>query len=290
MPELRELQRRLESIQGLEEVVNAMRNLAAVYVRRAEATLRAIRPYAEVVNTALSLVLDRVDLTRIEPAEDAPSLAVLFASDQGLAGPFNERIVSAAVEFRDRHNGPLDFAVVGLRGGSLLQLHAVSPILVERAPTSLEGIKARVPELAARIFDTYHERGAQRVFFIFNAYESMGHFSQSVWRVVPPSRAELGEAAEQQFTYEPILTAPPAELFGHMVEEYFFIALYRALLESHASENGARLTSMTAAASNVEKRLEEIRRDFQSVRQESITSELLDVVSGAEALRDDGDF
>jgi F-type H+-transporting ATPase subunit gamma len=286
MAELRELQRRLESIRGLRDVVNAMRSLAAVYVRRAEATLGAIRPYADAVNAALRLVLDRSDIGRTEPPDDASALVVVFASDQGLAGTFNERIVATADEFRRTASGALTFVAIGLRGRNLLILRGTEPVMSERAPTSLEGIKARVPELAARIFDVYQDCGAQQVFFIFNAFESLGRFQEQVRRIVPPVRDDLADDADRTFTYEPILTAPPAELLGYLIEEYFFIELYRSLLESHASENGARLTSMTAAASNVDERLEDIKQKFQSVRQETITAELMDVVSGAEALRD----
>jgi len=288
MAELRELQRKLESIQGLREVVNAMRNLAAVYVRRAEATLRAIRPYAEVVNDALRVVLDRYESVPAEPPGEAPTLAVLFASDQGLAGAFNERIVARAVEFRDETQGEVVFVAIGLRGANLLAMRGVEPKLSARMPASLEGIAAQVPELAAAIFGAYSDSGAREAYFVFNAFESMGRFRECARRIIPPVRQDLSESEQRAFTYEPILTAAPDRLLPHMVEEYFFIELYRSLLESHASENGARLASMTAAATNVDDRLEEVRRDFHSVRQDAITSELMDVVSGAEALRSDG--
>ncbi|MDP6107267.1 MAG: FoF1 ATP synthase subunit gamma, partial [Candidatus Brocadiia bacterium] len=81
-------------------------------------------------------------------------------------------------------------------------------------------------------------------------------------------------------------TASPDELLGNLAEEYFFIQLYRALLEDHASENGARLLAMTAASSNIDDSLAELTKDYQSARQDAITGELLDVVGGAEALRE----
>lgn len=288
MAELRELQRKLDSIRALQDVVNAMRSLAAVYVRRAEMTLAATRPYGQVVNAALRLVLDKADLAPEEEPADRAALAVVFASDQGLAGPFNERVVQAADRFRAERAGPVSFACIGRRGSALLALRGIEPLLWTRAPTSLEGITAEVTELAAGIFDAYHKSGAEEVFFVFNAFESIGHFESRVRRIVPPVRDELEESAGRRaFSYEPILTAPPMALLSRLVEEYFFIELYQGLLESHASENGARLTAMTAASSNVEDRLAEIRGQYQSVRQDTITSELMDVVSGAEALATD---
>jgi len=285
MAELRELQQKVDSIKALREIVNAMRNLAAIYMRRAEATLRAIRPYAEVVETALGVTLERAGLEGIEPPEESPCVGIVFASDQGLCGTYNNRAVDAALQFKARMPGEVHLAAIGHRGGQLLTLRGSEPILTARAPTSLEGIKAQLPDLAEPLYRAYTEHDASRLYFIYNAYAGMGRFQERVRRVLPPTRADLDLAANSAFGYEPILTAAPTELLPYVIEEYFYIELYRGLLESHASENGARLASMTAASTNIDKRLAELTTEFQTVRQDVITAELLDVVSGAEALR-----
>jgi F-type H+-transporting ATPase subunit gamma len=287
MPDLRELQRKLESIRALKDVVNAMRNLAAVYVRRAESALRGSRPYGEVVSSALRVVLDRARPEGPASEPEGPTMAVVFASDQGLAGTFNERAVAAATEFAGSSETGTSVCAIGLRGGALLTQRGVEPGLTLRAPTSLEGIRSRVPEIAAAIFEAYQASGAGQMHFVYNAFESVGRFRPVVRRVIPPVLAELQGSAGGRFTYEPILTEPPERLLPRLVEEYFFIELYQSLLESHASENGARLTSMTAAASNIDEQIAEVTQLYQSVRQESITAELMDVVSGTEALRDE---
>ena len=284
MAELRELQHKVESIKALREIVGAMRNLAAIYVRRAEATLRAIRPYADVVETAMRVTLDRVPADRLEPGADAPTMAVVFASDQGLCGTYNDRVARSAVAFVHEASAPVDVVAVGQRGAQLLRLRGVEPVLAMRAPTSLEGIRSQLPDLADHVFQAYATRDAERLVFIYNAYEGMGRFKPSSRRVLPPAREALEAVDPDRFTYEPILTAPPMQLLGHFIEEYFYIELYRGLLEGHASENGARLLSMTAASTNIDKRLIELTQAFQSVRQDVITAELLDVVGGAEAL------
>lgn len=287
MAELRELQRKLDSIKGLREIVAAMRNLAAIYVRRAEATLDAIRPYSEVVETAVELVLGRAGVTAIEPDPDGVAVAIVFASDQGLCGAYNERIVRAAMEFTANAAGRVDVIAIGNRGASLLKMRGVEPIMTVSSPTSLEGIKAQVSGLAADVYDTYSEQGAGAMFFIYNTYEGAGRFVESVRPVLPPRRDQLTRAGGRRFRCDPILTASPEALLGDLAEEYLFVQLYRALLESHASENGARLLSMTAAASNIDDRLVDLTQQYQSVRQDAITSELLDVVGGAEALARD---
>ncbi|MDP6438618.1 MAG: FoF1 ATP synthase subunit gamma [Candidatus Brocadiia bacterium] len=288
MAALRELQRKLESIKALREIVNAMRNLAAIYVRRAESAVKAIRPYTEVVETALGVVLDRcgIEGTEAEAEMEGDCMALVFASDQGLCGTYNDRVVRAALEFKDGTRGPVEFIAIGRRGGSLLALRGADPILTVSAPTSLEGIRSQVPELSADVFEAFLKRGAHEMVFIYNAYAGMGRSEETVRPVLPPRRDQLGAARGPQFRCEPILTASPDELLGDLAEEYFFIQLYRALLEGHASENGARLLAMTAASSNIDDSLAELTKDYQSARQDAITGELLDVVGGAEALRE----
>jgi len=284
MPELRELQRKLDSVEGLREVVAAMRNLSAVYVRRAEAALEATRPYADIVETALRTVLARS--ARGDADEGAPCcLAVVFGSEQGLCGAYNDRVVRAALAYRSEADVPVDFAAVGRRVRDLLALRDAEPVFGARAPTSLDGIRAEMSSLAADIFDAYTERKATRMVFVYNAYESMGRFAEKVQTVLPPCFDEAGEGAAAVFGYGPLLTAPAEALAPALVEEYFFVQLCRALFESHCSENGARLLSMTAASGNIDDRCLALTREFQSVRQDTITAELLDVVAGAEALR-----
>jgi F-type H+-transporting ATPase subunit gamma len=210
----------------------------------------------------------------------------VFTSDQGLAGAYNSRIVQRAVRHARSGAGEVDVFVVGRRGHDLLRMRGVEAVAAESAPTSLEGIHNRVGQLASRIYGLYAERNCRHMDFLFNRYEGRGSFEETVLAVLPPDRQRLHAAAPHQRACEPILTDTPMNMLGRLAEEYFFVELYRALLESHASENGARLASMTAAASNIEDRVDHLTQDYRSARQQQITAELLDVVGGAEALRE----
>jgi F-type H+-transporting ATPase subunit gamma len=287
MPELRELQRKLDSVKALGEVVGAMRNLAAIYVRRAEAAVAAVRPYSEVVETCLAVLLERPGIGDLRAEPRGRGVALVFSSDQGLCGAYNERVTRAALDFKQQQPGPVDLIAIGQRGHDLLAMRDAQPVLSVPSPTSLEGIKAAVPGLAADVYEKYLELDAVGMFFIYNAYEGMGRFKERTRQVLPPRGDTLAASRAEAFHYEPILTAAPVDLLGAFIEEYFFIELYRALFESHCSENGARLLAMTAAAGNIDERDSELTHMFQSVRQDVITAELLDVVGGAEALRQD---
>ena len=285
MPELRELERKLDSVNALGDVVGAMRNLAAIYVRRAESALAAVRPYSEIVETCLDILLVDADIPDTPAPPDAHALALVFSGNQGLCGSYNERTVASAASFRGERSGRTDFIAIGRRGDELLRRDGVTPLLSAPAPTSLEGINAQVPELAADVYRVYAACDAACLFFIYNGYAGMGRFEERICQVIPPRRAQLA-AEKRRFRCRPLLTDTPDALLGAFVEEYFFIELYRALVESHSSENGARLLAMTAAAGNIDDHSTELTQAFQSARQDVITAELLDIVGGAEALRD----
>jgi F-type H+-transporting ATPase subunit gamma len=202
-----------------------------------------------------------------------------------LCGTYNERVVQAALSFKKETDDDVDLLVIGRRGYEILTMRDIEPVLSAPSPTGLEGVKIQIPELAADILEKYIELGAVELYFVYNAYEGMGRFRENVRRVLPPTQDMLDQGRADAFRSEPLLTAAPAELLGSFIEEYFFIELYRALVESHCSENGARLLSMTSAGSNIDDRLIGLTRQYQSVRQDTITAELLDVVGGAEALR-----
>lgn len=287
MPELRQLERQLESARSLSEVVSAMRNMAAIYVRRAENTLDAMRPYAEVVERALRLAMRLSDAGQAEIPEDARSLVVVFAADQGLAGNYSDRVVTAALEFAGELGGPVDLVCIGYRGLESMKMRGTNPIAVYRAPGSIEGIVSDIPDLAAQIFTAFRRRAAQRLYFVYSRYEGLGRYEEMHRRVLPPADDVTAGADQPVAGYPPLLTGPPRDILGNFIEEYFYVEFYRALLESHASENGARLASMTSASSNIDDRLGDLTQQYQSERQEVITSELLDVVSGAEAQRDE---
>ena len=288
MAELRELERKLASVKSLHEVVSAMRNLAAIYVRHAESALAAVRPYSEVVETALRWSMrgsgERREPDPVAELDGSSCVALVFSSDQGLCGTYNDRVVRAALAFQAERSEDVVFITIGRRGCDLLKMQHVEPVLSVGAPSSLEGIQSQISDLASAVFEAFSSAGARELFFVYNVYEGMGRFRESVRRVLPPHRDDLESARDDIFSYEPILTASPRDLLAALIEEYFYIELFRALLESLSSENGARLVAMTSAASNIDQRVVELTKEFQSVRQDMITSELLDVVNGAEAL------
>ncbi|MFO7769251.1 MAG: FoF1 ATP synthase subunit gamma [bacterium] len=285
MADARVLHRRLESVEGLLDVVTSMRDMAAAYVSRAESTLEATRPYASTVDEALAEVLGHPSMDPLRPPRGRTDYVVVFGGDQGLAGRYNERVVEKVEEAAGGLEGPLHFTAVGERVAGLLHLKGILVEMTVRSPGSFHGIESSVTELAASIFGSYRGIGAGRMFFVFSEYESVGSFEVRSRRILPPEEIALERGGDRSPGFGPILPGDPADLLGPLLEEYFFISLYRTLLESLASENGARLEAMTRAADRIEERLDDIRKHYHSARQEQITSEIIEVVSGAEIQR-----
>jgi F-type H+-transporting ATPase subunit gamma len=246
-----------------------------------------MRPYADTVEQALRLALRLSPGGIPEPPPEARTLIVAFAADQGLAGNYSDGVVTSAMALAESLPGEVDTICIGYRALELMRLRGVEPLSVHRAPGSIEGIVSEIPDLAAQVFTAYRERGAEQLYFVYSRYESLGRYEQMHRRVLPPESELVEGAATAEAGYPPLLTAPAEQVLGHFLEEYFFVEFNRALLEGHASENGARLASMTSAASNIDERLDDLTQQYQSERQTVITSELLDVVSGAEAQREE---
>jgi F-type H+-transporting ATPase subunit gamma len=279
METLESLRQRIQSTQDLQAVVKTMKALAAVSIRQYERAARSLEEYNRVVENGLHIALYNrpAGVTIAKERAHARLGAVVFGSDQGMCGQFNDRIVAYAV---DRMNGmqvrhaDRSLLAVGLRSAARLQ-DAHQPI--ERSfgvPNSEFGITAQVQELLLHIERWRGEQKIDRIVLFFNTYLlplDLGWLhvlEQERW----PSRAL------------PIMRMQWEELFAALIREHFFVSLYRAFAQSLAGENAARLAAMQLAERNIEERLEDYNAHYQRQRQNAITSELLDIVSGYEVL------
>ncbi len=301
----KEVKNRIASIKNINKITRAMEMVAAARLRRAEQRIAALRPYAEGMR--------RLTRTAAEHAGGIPRVPVmverenvkrvgivLVTGDRGLAGAFNSNIIRegmrTAARVREEGAEP-SFAVVGRKGVSALTFRkqdvsaAYTGFTDRPAFSDARGIGE---ELTAR----YVDEDLDRVEMVYNRFVSP--LTQHVWRqtLLPLQQAEVigeGAAAEEEageeteaerlqakseWTYEP----DPEELLARLIPEYVTISVYRALLESAASELGARMTAMRNAAENAEAMMDDLTLEMNRVRQAEITQEILEVVAGAEAL------
>ncbi len=301
----KEVKNRIASIKNINKITRAMEMVAAARLRRAEQRIDALRPYAEGMRKLTRRAAEQAGgLPRVPVLDQHDSLdrvgIVLVTGDRGLAGAFNTNVIREGMRVRDgvREDGAEPtFSVVGRKGVSTLTFRK------QDVRTSYVGFTdrpafANAREIAEELTARYVEEDLDRVELVYNRYVSP--LTQHVWRqtLLPLQQAEVvGEGAEaeqegaelteaeraqsrSQWFYEP----EPEQLLARLIPEYVTISVYRALLESAASELGARMTAMRNAAENAEAMMDDLTLEMNRVRQAEITQEILEVVGGAEAL------
>lgn len=259
-----------------------MRSLAATYLSRAEERLEGVRAYADTVGRAIEDCLHGREIFLPE-TEGSGSGVIAFFSEQGLCGRFNEVMAEAA----EKHAPELDtpkFIAVGRRGPALLRRGRLEVIAELPSTTSPDSVDAIIHEIARAVL-SLHGRGAFAQLYLLHArYLSPGHIEPKLERVLPLDLSQWRDDKAASGA-PPTLALPRLRLLAELVGEYAFISLYRAMTESLAGENGMRLQSMEAAKSNIDDTLADLQLQARIQRQNEITEELLDVISGAEALK-----
>lgn len=275
MEELIRLKSRIESLGELRTLFSAMRAMSAARVQEAQAALGGIRRYAAVVEGAISEAasLRSAGEARLSEAEVPPSGSlVLICAEHGFAGAFNRLLLQRA---KAEIKAGEQLGIVGRRGASLAEEHGLRPAWTLAMTTHVGG----VIEVARRVAAQLTRSASVRL--IFARYQSGGRFEVGARQVIPID-SRLLEAGPAQAP--PLHHLDPQLLLQRLIEEYLFADLVLAMMESLASENGARLQVMKAADRNIDDKLSDLTRRARQVRQQAITAELLDVVTGAEAI------
>jgi len=273
--ELSRLKAQIESLGELRRLFSAMRALAAARVQEAQLALNGIRRYATVVEGAIAEAanLQASNLVRWSDAElPAAGSLVLICAEHGFAGAFNRLLLQRG---KSELKPPAQLGIVGRRGASLAEESALRPAWALPMATHIGGVIEVARRVAANL------REATSVRLVYACYQKGGRFEVVARQVVPidPRLLETNAAHAP-----PLHHLDPQLLLQRLVEEHLFADLVLAMMESLASENGARLQVMKAADRNINDKLTDLTRRARGVRQEAITSELLDVVTGAEAI------
>lgn len=291
MQTLESIKRKIDSAADLQSIVRTMKALAAVSIRQYEKAVESLAEYNRTVEMGLQVVLkNRLDRGTIEKPEPKDRLGtIIFGSDQGMCGPLNEQIVTYALETMAALGvKPENRTVlaVGERAAARLEnpgqpMGAHLPV-----PTSVAGITTMVQDILMKIGEWESQQNLSRVILFYNRPLSGASYRPHMVRLLPVNREWLHNLERKEWPSHalPTFTMDWNELFSALIRQYLFVCLYRAFAESLASENASRLASMQVAERNIKDYIAELNSQFHHQRQISITGELLDIVSGFEAL------
>ncbi|MBV8135075.1 MAG: F0F1 ATP synthase subunit gamma [Deltaproteobacteria bacterium] len=283
MAQEREIATRITSLRDLLEIVSAIRAMAASQMQQAIRSLQAIRCYSDAVGDALS------DAAALLPSDGSVAAAarpfksglVVFCAEHGLCGAFSERPLRLAEVAIERSGGRLALIVVGSRGGQICRDRGVHPELVVPMATHCVGVTAAARRVAAELYRMFSQRQIAGVEVIYAQHGEgpLAHLEQH--RLLP---LEMPAAEQRREKTSLLINVRPQLLFDDLVGEYFFAALENAAMQSFFSENSTRFRTMEAAHRNIQNKSEELTKLLQRLRQEAVTTEILDLISGAEAL------
>jgi F-type H+-transporting ATPase subunit gamma len=288
---LERLRRKIEGAEKLGSVVRTMKTLSASSVGQYETAVTALGDYYRAVQLGLVACFrsERSVVDRSPGTGSSVVAAVVFGSDQGLVGRFNEALADFVVKTLGASTGERRIRVVGERIHARLTEIGWSPVGQFPVPTSVEGISPLVGQLLLQCEADRVEDGVERIGLFYNRPVPGGSFEPVGQLLLPLDEKWRRELIDIRW---PTNNLP--ELFNGLdatlpalIREYLFVSLFRACAESLASEHASRLSAMRRAENNIDELLDELRRTFHLVRQTSIDEELFDVISGFEALSGD---
>jgi F-type H+-transporting ATPase subunit gamma len=297
MPSLLDIRRRVRAVKSTQQITKAMKMVAASRLRRAQERIQQARPFALQMRRVLHSLASRVDPSahplldeRAEPKANGRTLLIVITADRGLCGSFNTNIIKAAGNFiTETPSRHVALGLVGRRGRDFFGRRGFE-VLYEQVNLFAQLKFDNAQAIARAAIDRFVAGEVDSVYLAYNEYKSVMVQQVVIDPLLPIPRGTFATAGEPaapaiaepqiDYLYEPA----PAELFKHLLPSYVEVQLYRALLESNAAFFAAQMTAMDAATRNSGEMIEQLTLYMNKVRQAAITREIIEVVSGAQAL------
>ncbi|MEP6920371.1 MAG: ATP synthase F1 subunit gamma [bacterium] len=294
MPNLLDIRRRLKSVKNTQQITKAMKMVSAAKLKRAQDRVVTARPFANKMMEVLGELAGRTDESFHHPLLDARGderyLVVLITADKGLCGAFNTNLIKAAQAFiRENSGKQIEILAIGRKGRDFFRRRQ-STLAGEYIGLTGKG-RVDFSEAIAVARDVIkrftEDEGLDKAFVIYNEFKSVLQQRVVVEQLLPVSRAatvpEESNSAQPVTLVDYIYEQPPGEIFSQLLPRLIETQIFRALLESVASEQGARMTAMDSASKNASELIESLTLNMNRVRQAAITNEIIEVVSGAAA-------
>jgi F-type H+-transporting ATPase subunit gamma len=285
MPSLKSIKKRITSVKNTSQITKAMKMVSAAKLRRAQENVTAARPYA----SKLAEVLEK--LAANQETDSHPLLAtreiervllIVVTSDRGLCGGFNANICKAAERFVRENKGEygeIKLMTIGRKGHEFLKNRQK---VVKNYSNIFGNLNYQTAALLAQeVIQGYLAEEYDKVFILFNAFKSVMSQEITLQQLLPVAPPAQAEEVPTQYIYEPSQGALLDELLPKNIE----VQVFKALLESLASEHGARMTAMDSASKNASEMIGKLTLIYNRARQAAITKELMEIISGAESIK-----
>ena len=282
MANVRDIRRRIRSAKNIQQITRAMKFVSAARLRRAQERVLAARPYSKQIMEVLKSLAERV------PEGAHPLLAhkenverielVVITADRGMCGAYNTNIIRNALEFLGRHSDKkVDLNILGKRGRDFFRRRPY-PVRSEAINVLQNLTFADAAAIAKTLIDDFCSGEKDEIWLLYNEFKSVVQQRIVCERLLPIAHIENAESSEK---LEYIYDEPPEVIFAGLLPRYVEALVFRALLESAASEHGARMSAMEAATNNAAEMIDGLTLYANKIRQAGITRELIEVVSGA---------
>jgi len=299
MANLKEIRNRINSVKSTQQVTKAMKMVAAAKLRRAQDRIMSLRPYAlklqEIIGNVISVVdVEDIPSRLVEQREVKNILVIVVTSNRGLAGPFNANIIKHTTQFLQEHHqaeldgGNVQFICMGRKGHEFFKkrgYHVNGDNFDVFTNLSFD----KVNEVNDLIFEKFLSGEVDKVYLMFNEFKNVMSQVRHADTLLPLAVSDLEEqkaasetddSTASDYIYEP----NREDILTDLIPKALRIQVFRAVLESNAAEQGARMVAMDAATENAEDLLRNLRISYNKARQASITKEILEIAAGADAL------
>ena len=291
MPSLLDMRRRIKSVKNTQQITKAMKMVAAAKLKRATDRVTAARPFAVKMSEVLSQLSSNVtDFSHplLDERGDENYLIVLVTADKGLCGGFNANLIKATQKFLQANSDKeAEMIPVGRKGRDFFKRREIE-IVEEYVGLTGSGqvVHSDALEIANKIIKTFtDDTSIDKVFLVFTQFKTVISQEVKIEQLLPIPRIEPAEDTNQNAPQaEYIYEQPADEIFGKLLPKQVETQIYRAMLESVASEQGSRMTAMDSASKNAGELIDTLTLNMNRIRQAAITKEIIEVVSGAAAL------
>ena len=288
MSSLKQIKNRIGSVKNTEQITQAMKMTASARLKKAEMRILNLRPYAEEIlsmmaDTALSHRISHPLLEKKDRMKKV--LLVVLTSDRGLCGGFNNNICRFAENFyHSQEEKEMDFFFIGKKSKNYFKFRNIHPVS-EMFHLDREISYSLAEKTAQKLMECFSQKEYDGIYIIYNRFQSV--ISQKVTREVflPVDLSQAPLSKQDRFSKDLIFETSPKKLLDSLIKKHFTVQIYRCMCESVAAEYGARMTAMENASKNAKDIITRLTLTFNKMRQSAITTELIEVSSGAEALK-----